>query len=259
MKAKIEDVTIDNFKSFNFDDIDFNEIRELFNIPDMREAFLNTNMSPVMQERLYNINVLSEEECVKIIQNSDNVWGGITNLHNYSSELLLEFGHKLRIYYIEKQPNITPEFVEKHGEDMDISGFIAMREQIGDIDKFLHIPVIKSRYLDVALSWRIQRSTLESLILSSNSTVDQSKMKSILDNIFLMPITESTLTELFSRPESNYSVSAVLDYFKSHSSKTEYANWDEYVFSCKECGRDSLASIIFNDFYRRAIVALINN
>lgn len=256
MKASITEIDENLLDQYNYDNLDGSELRAFTNVPAYREKLLTVNMPRYMQQFMHDYRNLSKEECLSIIEHSEQVWDHILTLHQLDLETLYKYADKIDLSYVEVQECIDVAFVEKYVDRMDTRSFVQIRADRGDLFDFMHIPEIMNRYSRTFLKWSTSREQLAEYIKRMKPTASVESINAFISKMYDVPVNEQTLTEVYSdRERAGHSIDAVLSYYRRNRTQLEYANWDEYVADCKRTGDDGLADVWFRDFHRGDIVA----
>lgn len=254
MKAELQDVTVDNIKQYCFEHLNGREIDFFANRPQFREVLVKSDITPSLQHSLNNSKTLTRDECIAILENSTQIYNGITTQYQYDLDLLYKVADKINLSYVDCQDSLDVAFVKQYANSMDISDFVNRRINNGTIEQFFEVPQVMQRYMRTAVRWNINRSDLVSFIARYKADTARSEIEKFVDELYNKPVNEETLTAAYSdRSRASHSVETVVNYFIRNRTKTEYTTWDDYVLDCTRTGDEGLADCWFRDFFRPAI------
>lgn len=247
------ELTPDMVKNISLNYMSKSERRELIELSSendaIRSKLFELDLPWAIQLDLFKDKEFTEDELNSLFENSQHIDENITNLVlTLSSEILLKYGHKLDLFRVENQLNITPEFVNKYYDRMDLQTFVRVRIKRGDINEFLQCPGIAERAMKELIRYS---SSKEDIISAINSYYqnDEEKTEIIVkvNELFDFRVNVSTLTEFYNNENNDrsYSTSAVLDYFESKYNNMD-ATWSEFVKYDNENDL-LLAEILFRD------------
>lgn len=258
LKADLTCVTEENIKQFNITQLDCEEVHDLIRAGH-RNILLKMTTTPNIHYYIDRYEQLTKEECEEIIRHNVDIWDDISSLYSYSSEFLLEHGEKLARMRIEGQRNITPEFVRRHEESLNIGTLFRNREHFGDLLDFLVTPSMSRQYLSRYLSWRVNKETLIQSLYNCNLN-EELLLGAIkfINNWFDTPVDlEKLVSDYQDQDRASYSIDTVTDYWNRNSQKPKYSNWEEYVNECNTTGDDGLANTWFNSFFRQPLLEIL--
>ncbi|AQW89044.1 hypothetical protein FDH34_gp401 [Serratia phage BF] len=246
-KLAKEDVTGDKLRKMDLTDMDRRDREDLCEIPGVREELIAINIPSRLQETLHRQKHLSVDECISILRNSDRVWDSISTMHlDYPAEALMELGNKLDLYCIENQKNITPEFVNKFGSKMDISTFIRIREERGDIADFLQCAPVMKVGIQGRIRWTYSKEMARNVMLQyAPNRVEQ--IDAALDEVYSTIINKETLTRNYDIGGS-HSTTDIMRFFNRHYNEDSTFTWDAFVEKSKDIDVSALADVFWSDF-----------
>lgn len=251
LKADLTNVTAENISQFNINQLDCDEVYELIRAGH-RNLLLQIPTTTHVQYYIHRYERLTKEECETIVRNSEELWDDIGQLHEYSSEFLMEHGEKLARLNIEGQRNITPEFARQFHERLHVGSLLQYRDRFGDTLDFLVTPELCNRYLRRHISWRSSKATILQAVQNCGYTPEVlQNIHQFLNQWFDCPIDiEKLINDYKDQERAHYREDVVTQYWRNNSRKEKYTNWEEYTDECKESGADGLADTWFNSYFR---------
>ncbi|AFC21964.1 hypothetical protein GAP32_504 [Cronobacter phage vB_CsaM_GAP32] len=258
LAADLSDVTEDNVSDFCFDKIECSELENIPNIDAVRAVLVKSNISREMQDHLNSLRQLSKEECLSILEHSDRVYTSRILQHQYDLDVIYKYLDKLDICYVETQDSLDAQFVEKYYDDMDMSGFVKYRAQLGDIDKFMNIPMVWNYYAKRVLNYDTPIEEVEQYIRRLNPNVNVDVMHTVLNKLYLTPVNATTLAAAYSnRNRSSHSVDTVVNYYNRNHGNS-YENWFAYVADGERQNETALIDVWFKDHFMPELRELAN-
>lgn len=230
----------------------------------IRQIILDQNIHRDLQQTMFHTNKFTIDEAMRVIRSSDRIIDSLSNYRNYEypAEFLIEFGYKLDLYNIENQPNITPEFVEKYGDKMDLSTFIEVRSEKGDAEQFKSLGIV--RLMDIPKNeFNYTMSPMEMVNkfrrYKSITEEEAEKIIKTTSELYSIKITKDYIRELYDTGQGNHSTYDIMSYWDNHyhPSNIEFENWDAFVRYSRNNGCSALPDVMFDAFYRSKIMKSI--
>lgn len=261
MNADINDIDENKLHLYNYDNLKSSETRQLVvdRSPEFRAKLVKVDLPRAVQNYINNVNSLTKEECLDIMENSSQLWDGVLTSHQYSLETLYKYADKLPLNYVDCQECLDVEFVSKYIGDMDVGDFVTRRYNRGDVEQFLGIAEIRRRYVRTKLDWKTSRESVIAFINKVSPQVTQETINEYFVKWFDREVSVETITTDYSDDERrSHGIEAVVNYFTRHRTQHTYPTWDAYVADCIRTGDTGLADVWWRDFFRDEILQMVD-
>jgi len=248
LRAEPSEINSENINSFCFDQVDRDELRSILSDKELFERMLEGDLSQRLQDRIINNFSLTPEQITKIFINSKSVNTSIIH-HNYNipAQVLKDHASKLPLYHIENQRNIDKEFFDLYRDSMDVSAFLGIRAERGDVLNFIDLTKDRDR-ISSFVRYDTDRDSVLNVFKQIYSIINGKSIIEVMDRYYMRTIDAEVLAADYdnNRSMASHSTRDMVNYYRNNN-KTRYSNWEEYVADAKTCGVYAVARVWFDD------------
>lgn len=264
LKLEKEKITPELISKVNLTNCSRDELLELFEIEGARKIVFSTDLSEFTQEhlcaQLYNTRYLTRDDCIDILNNSSRVHNSILNRQtDIDIETLTKNVHKLNLYFIEEQENITPEFANMYGEKMDWNRFMRYVRERGDEERFQHCkPNIKNN-LDSIIHYSNTREEQIQILMNLGGVSKSAEIDVLINDIYSTVISAVALTKVYyevnATGNARNSTNDIIRHFNRNHDRDAVYTWDEFM-ETRDC---ALKSAYWDEFFKDRIISIISD